>query len=340
MQFVIFGAGAVGGAVGARLHQAGCDVTLIARGPHFEAIKREGLRFETPVERVVLELPVVNDPAAVTWREDHVVLLVVKSQDTASALDSLRVAAPPSLPIVCLQNGVENERLALRMFATVYAGVVMLPAAHLEPGLVQAYGAALTGIIDVGRYPNGADERCDAIVGALAGAGLRSSARPDVMRSKYAKLIVNLGNAVHALCAPGARSEELIELAGNEGRAALRAAGIAFAAEEVQDVRGRWERMQVQGIGGQERAGSSTWQSLARGTRALETDYLNGEISLLGRLHEVPTPVNDTLCQLADRLARERAAPGQLSPEDVFAQLSSRHTDSTGGGRDAATVPG
>jgi len=339
MQFVIFGAGAVGGAVGARLHQAGCDVTLIARGPHFEAIKREGLRFETPVERVVLELPVVNDPAAVSWREGHVVLLVVKSQDTASALASLRAAAPPSLPIVCLQNGVENERLALRMFGTVYGAVVMVPAAHLEPGVVQAYGAALTGIIDVGRYPSGSDERGQAIAGALAGAGFSSSARPDVMRLKYAKLLLNLGNAVHALCVPGPRSEALVALARDEGRAVLLAAGIAFVAEEVENVRSRWERMQVREIDG-ERAGSSTWQSLARGTRAIETDYLNGEISLLGRLHEVPTPVNDTLCQLADRLARERAAPGQLSPEDVFAQLSSRHTDSTGGDRDAATVPG
>ena len=340
MRFVIFGAGAVGGAVGARLHQAGCDVTLIARGPHFESIKRDGLRFETPVERVVLELPVVNDPAAVSWREDHVVLLVVKSQDTAGALASLRAAAPVSLPIVCLQNGVENERLALRMFGAVYGAVVMVPAAHLEAGVVQAYGAALTGIIDVGRYPSGNDERGQAIAGALAGAGFSSSARSDVMRLKYAKLLLNLGNAVHALCVPGPRSEELVALARDEGRAVLRAAGIPFVAEEVENVRGRWERMQVRGIDGQERAGSSSWQSLARGTQAIETDYLNGEISLLGRLHEVPTPVNDTLCQLADRLARERAAPGQLSPEDVFAALSSRHTDATGGGRDAATISG
>ena len=97
--------------------------------------------------------------------------------------------------------------------------------------------------------------------------------------------------------------------------------------------------MQIRGIDGQERAGSSTWQSLARGTGELETDYLNGEISLLGRLHDVPTPVNDTLCQLADRLARERAAPEQLSPDDVFAQLSSRPTGSAGGGGKAAIVP-
>jgi 2-dehydropantoate 2-reductase len=320
MRFAIFGAGAVGGVVGARLHQAGHDVTLIARGPHCESIRCDGLTLETPVERVVLELAVVEDPGAIAWRDDHVALLAVKSQDTAPALAVLRAAAPPSLPIVCLQNGVENERLALRCFSHVYGAVVMLPAVHLEPGLVQAYGAALTGMIDVGRYPSGTDERCEAIAGALDGARFRSGVRPDVMRGKYAKLLVNLGNAVEALCLPGTRNEALVAQARDEGQAALRAAGIEFVAEDVDDVLGRWDEMQVQGIAGQERAGSSTWQSLARGSGAVETDYLNGEIALLGRLHGVPTPVNAALCRLAARLAREGVPPGQLSPEDLFAE--------------------
>jgi len=320
MRFVILGAGAVGGVVGARLHQAGFDVTLIARGAHYDAIRRNGLRFETPVQRVVLELSVHDDAGAIAWSADHVALLAIKSQDTAGALASLSAAVPWSLPVVCLQNGVENERLALRRFANVYGAVVMAPTAHLEPGVVQAYGSVLTGIIDVGRYPGGVDERCGAIAGALSAANFSSEARADVMRLKYAKLIVNLGNAVHALCGNGPDSDELITLARQEGRAALRAAGIDCVAEEVDDVRGRWERMQVRGIDGRERAGSSTWQSLARGAGAIETDYLNGEIALLGRLHGVATPVNGALCELADRVARVRGEPGQCSPQDVLAQ--------------------
>ena len=67
MRFVIFGAGAIGGAVGARLHQSGHAVTLIARGAHLEAIRRDGLTFLTPVERVVLPLPAVGDPGDVDW---------------------------------------------------------------------------------------------------------------------------------------------------------------------------------------------------------------------------------------------------------------------------------
>jgi 2-dehydropantoate 2-reductase len=319
MRFVIYGAGAIGGVVGARLAQAGFDVALIARGAHLEAIRRDGLTLETPVERVLLDLPAAEHPAAVDWRQGDVVCLATKSQDSASALAALKIAAPPGLPIVCMQNGVENERLALRLFEDVYGAVVMVPAAHLDPGVVQAFGANLTGMIDIGRYPHGVDERCEAIACALAASKFNSRVRADVMRHKYAKLIVNLGNAVEALCEPGPDADELERRAREEGRAALSAAGIEFVAEEVDDVRGRWERMQVSQIAGRERAGSSSWQSLARGSGAIETDYLNGEIALLGRLHGVRVPVNAQLCELADRVAAAGGSPGQLPAEEVLA---------------------
>ena len=61
--------------------------------------------------------------------------LTTKSQDSLAAAArtrGLRAARAP--PIVCLQNGVENERVALRRFENVYGAVVMVPAAHLEPG--------------------------------------------------------------------------------------------------------------------------------------------------------------------------------------------------------------
>src|SRR6201995_4773560 len=111
MRFVIFGAGAIGGAVGARLGQSGHAVTLIARGAHLDAIRDHGLTFLTPVERVVLELPAVGDPGAIDWTGDEGVLLATKSQDTLAALTALRDAAGSAVPVVCLQNGVENERL-------------------------------------------------------------------------------------------------------------------------------------------------------------------------------------------------------------------------------------
>jgi 2-dehydropantoate 2-reductase len=319
MRFVIFGAGAIGGVVGARLHQSGFDVTLIARGAHLEAIRRDGLTLETPVERSVLHLPVAADPGGVDWTAETVVLLATKSQDTLGALTGLRAAAGPAVPVVCMQNGVENERLALRWLESVYGAVVMAPTAHLNPGAVEAYGSELTGMIDLGRYPEGIDGRCEEIAAALAASQFISRPTPDVMRLKYAKLLLNLGNAVQALCGPGPESDELTELTRAEGRAALTAAGIDFIAEEVTDTLGRWERMGVREIDGRQRAGSSTWQSLARGAGAIETDYLNGEIVLEGRLHGVATPVNAALCRLAVRVARDGGAPGSVAATDVWA---------------------
>ena len=138
MRFVIIGAGAIGGVVGARLYESGCDVALIARGAHHDAIASRGLTLETPEQRITLAIPVAPSPDAVNFTADDVVLLATKSQDTETALDALRDAAPTATPVVCMQNGVENERIAARRFANVYGAVVMAPTAYLEPGVVQA----------------------------------------------------------------------------------------------------------------------------------------------------------------------------------------------------------
>ncbi|HUJ35799.1 MAG TPA: 2-dehydropantoate 2-reductase [Solirubrobacteraceae bacterium] len=319
MRFIIFGAGAIGGVVGANLHQSGFDVVLIARGAHYEVIREHGLTVEQPHRSAVLEIPVVDSPDGVDWTGDEVVMVATKSQDTAGALEALRAAAPASTPVVCLQNAVENERIALRLFANVCGAVVMAPTAHLEPGIVQAYGTRGTGVIDVGRYPSGADALCEQIADALGASDFSSIARPDIMRFKHAKLLANLANAVDAICEPGPDANEVIKLAQEEGRTALTAAGTEFVAEGVNDVVSRWEALDVQPIAGRERAGSSTRQSIVRGMPTVETDYLNGEIALLGRLHGVPTPVNDALCELSARHVRERKAPGTVPAGDVLA---------------------
>jgi 2-dehydropantoate 2-reductase len=329
VRFVIFGAGAIGGVVGARLHQAGHNVHLIARGAHHDAIAARGLTLETPQERVTLSLPVSATLAEATLAEaklraEDVVLLAVKSQDTSDALAAIREATEdgPAPPIVCLQNGVENERAALRLFPDVYGAVVMSPTAHLEPGTVQAYATKITGAIDIGRYPRGTDERCNAICAALAQSRFDSEPRADIVRHKYAKLIANLGNAVEAVCGTGApRSEELAELAAEEGRAVLRGAGIEFEVDAVADVSGRWARWGVGEIGGRPRGGGSTWQSVMRGTGRVETDLLNGEIVLQARLIGLAAPVNERLQALALQTLRTGRRPGWRSAGEILSEL-------------------
>jgi 2-dehydropantoate 2-reductase len=294
-------------------------VILIARGAHYEAIAADGLTLETPEERVVLEIPVLEDPATVSWRDDDVVLLCMKTQDTAGALGALAAAAPETLPIVCVQNGVENERVALRLFPHVHGALVMAPTEHLEPGVVQAYSTPLSGGIDVGRYPEGVDATAEGVTAALAASRFSSVPRPRIMRWKYAKLLMNLGNVVQALSGYDADARELVERAREEGRACLRAAGIDFASAEEDSDRRR-DLLKLGEIAGRERGGGSTWQSFTRGTPSIETDYLNGEIVLLGRLHGVPTPVNELLCRLAREALQDRRAPGWISPPEVLAR--------------------
>ena len=153
MRFVIYGAGAVGGTIGARLYQHGHEVLLIARGAHHDAIKATGLTFVTPIESVTLPIPVVSHPSEIAFSPDDVVILTMKSQHTWDALLSLRAAAGTDVPVICCQNGVANERMAIRLFERVYGMVVMLPANHFEAGVVECNSTSKSGILDTEPFP-------------------------------------------------------------------------------------------------------------------------------------------------------------------------------------------
>jgi 2-dehydropantoate 2-reductase len=278
------------------------------------------LRLETPDEVTVVDLAVVDDVADLDVAADDVVILTMKSQDTAAALEQLVTVAPAEVAVVCAQNGVENERAALRCFANVYGMCVMLPATFVEPGVVQASGWPAPGILDVGRYPGGTDATAEAVAAAVRQGGFDSNAVPDVMRWKYNKLLMNLGNSIDALCPPSDAANQLRDLARREGEACLVAAGIAFASAD-EDAARRGDIFRMKPIGGQRRGGGSTWQSLARGG-SVETDYLNGEIVLLGRRHGVPAPVSELLQRAMWEAAARRAAPHSVDAEDLLAALS------------------
>ena len=321
MRFIIYGAGAIGGVIGGRLFQHDHDVVLIARGPHFEAMRQGGLRLESPDETITLKVPVVNHPSRIAFGADDVVLLAMKTQDTAKALAALVASAPPDLPVACAQNGVENERLALRAFPNVYGISVMCPTAYLASGVVQAYSAPVTGLLDIGRHPQGTDDVAEELAMAFRTSGFQSEVRPDIVRWKYGKLLSNLGNAVEAVCGPPARQGPIAGLARQEALACFAAAGIDFVTDG--DTPARTDLVKSRPIGTQKRPGGSSWQSLQRGAGSVETDYLNGEVVLLGRLTGVPTPVNALLQRLANEMAHEHRSPGLVAPEDFLAEVAS-----------------
>ncbi|MCL6673024.1 ketopantoate reductase family protein [Streptomyces panaciradicis] len=326
MRYIIIGAGAVGGAIGGRLAGAGHEVVAVARGAHLAALREDGLRLTVPDGRHTYRLPAVEDPDELgALRADDVLVLAVKTQDTAAALAAWGPApvagggtAAERLPLLCAQNGVEGQRLALRVFRHVYGVCVWLPATFVEPGRISAAGAPLTGILHVGRYPHGTDETVRRIAADLEKTRfLEAPVVPDVTRWQYAKLLSNLANALEAVSsAAGDRAGELYRRVRAEGEAVLDAAGIAYAsAQEQRETRGH--KVDPVPLDGAPRGGGSSWQSLTRGTGTIEADHLNGEIALLGRLHGVPTPLNELLQRLANTFAREHRAAGSMPVEEL-----------------------
>ncbi len=318
MRFIVYGAGAVGGVLGARLALASYDVGLVARGAHLDAIRADGLTLRSVDGDRVVRLPASETVADLSPSSDTVVLLTVKSHQTATALDDLVAHVPQDATIVCVQNGVANEAACLRRFPHVLAVTVMMPTTHLDPGVVVQNSAPVPGILDLGRFPTGGDPRCETVAAAFRAAGFESVVRHDAMAWKHRKLLMNLGNAAQACCAPDDDRDALVALMREEGDRVLAAAGIAVASEA--DDHARRGTTLSRGPAGS-RSGGSTWQSLARGQGSVETDYLNGEIALLGRLHGVPTPANDLIRTVMAEQVRAGAPPGTLPAADLLARL-------------------
>ncbi len=324
MRYIIYGAGAVGGAVGARLFQAGLDVLLLCRGTHLEAIRRNGLHLRAPDEEVTLPITAVGHPREIDWRPDDVVILTMKTHDTDHALADLESASGYDVPVICCQNGVENERLAARRFTHVYGMLVALPATFLRAGHIDAESLPVSGVLDSGRYPSGIDPLIEHVAADMNRGKLSVRPTERVMRWKYAKLASNLGNALQIVTGfyrGGETFRRLDRRLRDEALACYAAAGIDAASDEeyAAEVLPRYQEMP---IAGSPRAGSSTWQSLLRGHTRLETDYLNGEITLLGRLHGVPTPVNEVVRRLSNRIALGAIKAGSLTYEQVDALVT------------------
>jgi 2-dehydropantoate 2-reductase len=316
VRYVIYGAGAIGGTIGGKLFQHRREAVLICRGAHLEACRTSGLTLKTPDETRTLSVPAVGGPGEIDWREDDVVILAMKSQDTQAALEALRDAAG-DVPVVCAQNGVANERMALRVFSRVYAMNVRMPATHLEPGVVVAHSSPVTGVLDLGRYPEGSDAMAEAVAADLAESSFVAQAQAKIMRQKYAKLLMNLANTVQALCGDLAAGEIVRQLR-EEALAVYAAAGIDCA--QPEEFAADSARLTMKPVDGVSHRGGSTWQSMVRGG-SLETDYLNGEISLLGALHGVDTPCNRMLQAMAAEATREGRRPGDYTPEQLMARL-------------------
>jgi 2-dehydropantoate 2-reductase len=315
---VIYGAGAIGSGIGGHLFRTGYDVVLVARPAHVERIRSDGLTLVTPAETYRLQVPAVASAQEVGFRDGDVVLLCVKSQDTDRSLTEIRAAggAPQTLPIFCCQNSITNEPAALRFFRRVYGVLVVVPGIFLEPGVVHNPIRGNAGVLEVGLYPSGSDALAEEVAAALAKASYEGRVNPQVMHAKGAKLLGNLGNAMGAITDGKGDNKAFMAAVRSEAEACLSAAGLPWEPRETFDARMKESRGVTELPSGVRNLGS-TWQSMVRQRGEVESDYLNGEIVRLGRLHGIATPHNELLQEAASAMAARGETPGKHTAQDL-----------------------
>lgn len=326
-RYVVIGAGAAGGTLAAQLHGAGIDHVLIARGESLAVLRERGLTFRRPGGTRQVPVTVAGGPDEVELTSDDVLVLTTKAQHAEAALqqwawrpvDGGATTAAEALPLLTLQNGLDTERAALRRFELVYGLSIWVPGHHVRPGDVTNGSPDRIATAWIGRYPTGAtdDARLAGIVEDLGRLEIVTQVVDDITRWKAAKLIGNLTNALDVLRGDSeADLERATQLLEAEAREVLAAAGIEpvdYATEITVD-RGQ---PPVE-VGDYVPGNKSTWQSLARGAGSVETDQLNGEIVLLGRLHGIKTPVNARLQALVSSSASDADAIGRHSIDDLL----------------------
>jgi 2-dehydropantoate 2-reductase len=328
-RYVIIGAGAIGGTVGAVLTRAGTPTVLVARGRHAEVLAAAGMTLRTPDG--TFRTPVTAAPRAEHVQLTHrdVLVFTTKTQQLDAALQEwvdqpvhgphgVIGTAGEQLPAMTALNGVAAEEKALRYFRRVFGVCVWLPAVHLEPGEVIARSWPVVGQFHIARWPASTSTQADAdfLTGlgeTWSGAGIRVRTPDDVAPWKYNKLLGNLGNAVGALTAEAADASEVVAALRREGENVLRHAGIEFVSFETSTA-ARADGPTVRPVPGwNARPSNSTWQSLSRQTGNVETDFFNGEIVRLAHRHGITAPLNAALAHAARTAVRNGLGPGRYS---------------------------
>ncbi len=328
MRFIIYGAGGVGCVIGGHLFRQGYYVVLVGNPQHMDAINANGLKLATGDETFVLRIPAVKTAnELVPFRGDDVVMLCAKSQHTLRCLGQLRNASVPStLPIFSCQNSIWNESVAMRVFDKIYGVMLFIDAVFLTPGEVINPVTGRYGFIEVGCYPRGKDVLSEDVALALRRSGFSTIVNEDVMKSKSAKCLINLSNAIYAITDGKGDAHPITSQVQQEAMKVWSSAGIEW--EDLQSFKKRcrdnygtkktptgYEDLSAHG---------SSWQSLTRRTSNIEAEQLNGDVVTLGRMLGIETPYNELLWRIADEMAIHREKPGKYTAEELMDMVQKR----------------
>ena len=304
----VFGAGAVGCYFGARLAIAGAPVTLIARGPHVQAIEQHGLIFESAGTRTPVRLAATTHPDALGSAD--LVLFCVKSRDTDEGARTVAARLKSGAVVVSLQNGVDNvARMRAAAGLDALAAVVYVACSMAGPGHVRHAGR---GDLVLGQLPDTAgtspSHRVDPQAAARVAAVFERAAVPcpvsgDVRVDLWVKLVMNcvfnpisaLGRAHYARLVGDPPTVAMMRDVIAECVLVARADGIELPAVDhlLQSALALGHAMA--------QATSSTAQDLAAG-RPTEIESLNGYVARRAVELGVAAPVNQALRALV-RLA-------------------------------------
>jgi 2-dehydropantoate 2-reductase len=298
--FLIMGAGAVGGYFGSRLAEAGHSVYLVARGRHLQALVNDGLRVKTPEGVFHKKLPASENPASFGIVPDFIVF-TVKSYDTLDALGQVRPLMGGNSQILSLQNGVENYDILAQVFGTdrVIRGFCRLNAELTGPGVIrqQKFAQIIFGEDDASVTP-----RVEQLAASLHQSGIDFRVSADIRRDMWTKFT---WNAVHNVLT-GLLGKTIIDLYKDEAMVSLmhrmtgeiltvaQAAGVDLRREDVDQV--VEDGIQLGAFR------TSTFQDRERG-KPMEFDAFTGTMVRYGVRLGVPTPVFETLDALYRGLA-------------------------------------
>lgn len=293
MRFLVFGAGALGSVVAARLAEAH-EVGLVGRPGHVQAIRERGLRVRGKTELLQQRLTAMMSPDELGDTVPEVILLTVKAYDTETAVAALSRFHESSV-FVSLQNGLGNEEVIARHASRVLGAVINQGATFVGPGEVFHAGVGAT---ELGPFAGTGAGDAEAVAAAFEEVGLPARAITDIRERIWAKVILNA--AVNPLTAllrlrtgqlieePGL--VEAIELVVEESVAIAAACGVKLEAAEVLD--------RIHQVAEATRDNkSSMLQDLERGRRT-EIDAINGALIDRAAEHHLACPANRLLASM------------------------------------------
>lgn len=321
MKICIFGAGAVGGMIGNELGRVGHEMTLIARGAHLEAIRKNGLTVFMDGDRRHTTPFATDNPADAALQD--VVIFVVKAHQLAEAAEQAQPLLGPETTIVAAQNGIpwwyghgaDGALKDLTLSAVdpggriwkalgperVIGGVINGSCAMLEPGVIDHHQPSRS--LTIGAPQTGASARCEALAAAFDDTNIDVPVAEDIRHALWAKLLNNIGASMICVLTRA----PLGKVSGDPRCVAL----MKQIMEETAKVAARIGINLTQAVTARLEGGPvstnhkpSTLQDLEAG-RPMEIDAIVGAVLEIARLVDEPTPVIDNIYALLRRLAEE-----------------------------------